>query len=196
MHNRYYISGQASNNIKNTKNRIDSFYNNKNSINLTDYSRLKDKFKNQLQENLLLSTQDTPFQIQGGFDELGFIFSYQNTLELILSAYNTKHSEPDLKLEVRNLYTLVEYEYFQFKLEGKKSFSKTQKSKELEKEFELLKENNLKQIQFLKDQQFNNEEINIILNLFTINKYNSINLRHINNLKKIDYYTCCAFRLN
>ncbi|MGY0407429.1 MAG: hypothetical protein ACWIPJ_03600 [Polaribacter sp.] len=183
-----YLSDQSRNTIETTKDKIDNFYNSKSSIDSIVYSKLKDKLESKLETNLLNCTQNTSFQVQGGFDKYGFILNHNSTLKAILKSYNSKYSKLDLEIESKQYYALVEYEYYLFKIKGKQTFTKTDEQKNLENEFVSIKEKNSKQIQFLKDKSFDNREIDIILNWFSLNKFNQSNLRYIRNINKIEFF--------
>ncbi|MGC6438271.1 MAG: hypothetical protein ACON4B_04785 [Flavobacteriaceae bacterium] len=183
-----HLQKQINSTISATKFKIDNFYKNKNSIDTGLYSELKDNLESELKAKLLESTQSTIFQLQGGFDDFGFIFNYGDTLKTILELHSPLHSKLNLKIDPKQYFTLIEYEYYRFKIEGKKTTTKTENQKELKKEFELLKENNSKLVEFLKAKKFDNREVEIIINCFSFNKFNSLNIRHIRSLSNINYF--------
>lgn len=174
--------------IEATKSNIDNFYTNRNSLDVSLFSELTDELKSELKKKLLKSTQNTLFQVQGGFDDFGFILNFKDTLKSILELNNSKYSELNLDIKPKQYFALAEYEYYLFKIEGKNIFTKTEVQKNLQKEFISLKEKNAEQIQFLKNKDFNSTEIDIILNCFSLNKFSALNIRSIQNLKGVLFF--------
>lgn len=184
-----FLRHQSNRVIETTKNEIDNFHENKISAPTGTYSKLKDRLESKLMDNLLKGTQNTSFQVQGGFDEYGFIFNYDETLNTILKSHNSKYSKLNIEIESKQYYTLIEYEYYLFKIEEKKTLTKTDEQKNLEKEFELIKEKNSKLIEYLKIKDFDNREVDVIINCFCLNKFNSINsIRYIHNLGEVGFF--------
>lgn len=184
-----YLQKQTNNTISETKFKIDNFYTNKNSIDTGLYSELKDNLESELKAKLLKSTRSTIFQLQGGFDEFGFIFNYEDTLKTILELHSPQYSKLNLEIDPKQYFALIEYEYYRFKIEGQKTTTNADKQKELKKEFEMLKENNSQLIEFLKAKKFDNREVEIIINSFSFNKFSSLNIRSIRNLSKINFFS-------
>lgn len=184
-----YLDGQINNAISKTKFKIDNFHKNRNSIDNGLYSELKDNLESELKNMLLKSTQNTEFQLQGGFDEFGFIINYQDTLKSILKLHNSQYSKFNLEIDPKQYFVLIEYEYYRFKIEGQKTTTNADKQKVLKEEFELLKENNSQLIEFLKTKKFDNREVEIIINSFSFNKFSSLGIRSIRNLSKINFFS-------
>lgn len=183
-----YLLNHSSRATKITKLEVDNFFKNKDSVPSSIYSKLKDRLESNLIDNLSKNTQNTTFQIQGGFDNYGFIFNYNETLTAILKSHSPKYSNLDLNIDPKQYYSLIEYEYFLFKIEGKRNTSENEDQKKLRDEFENLKLKNQEQISFLKNKGFNNEEIDRIFNCFTLNKFCLSNIRYIKNLSQVDFF--------
>ncbi len=116
------LHNNAKNNIQETKNNIDNFYTNKNSLDVSLFSELTDELKSELKKDLLKSTQNTSFQMQGGFDDFGFVLNFKDRLKSILEVNNSKYSELNLNIEPKQYFALAKYEYYLFKIEGKNIF--------------------------------------------------------------------------
>ncbi|WP_299135481.1 hypothetical protein [uncultured Tenacibaculum sp.] len=188
-----YLNDLSKNAIEATKIDIDNFYNNKSSIGINIYSELEDLLESELKNNLMKCIKNTSFQLQGGFDKFGFILNYKDTLKTILKQYNLKYSKLNLNIEPIQYFALIEYEYFSFKIKEKKIFTKSEKQKKLQEEFELIKKEKPTQIQFLKNKGFDNREINIILNCFCFNKFNALDIRHIRSITKVGLFNLFYF---
>lgn len=168
--------------------QIDNFYQTwDSSHNPTLYSQLKDDYEKELRQKLLDKSKITPFQVKGGFDGNGFILNYEETLKAILT------STPKLNLDIEPNFAFIEYEYFKFKVDGKKIHPDSDNLKKLEEEFHNLKEANRKQIDYLKVKGYSNEQIDRVINCFSLNKFKALNIRSLRNLKHVDYYRLFFF---
>ncbi|GAB5398984.1 MAG: hypothetical protein Aureis2KO_05690 [Aureisphaera sp.] len=183
-----FLASQSNQIMQIAMNEINNVHNNKISTPIETYTKLKDKLESQLLDNLLRCTQNTLFQVQGGFDDNGFILNYENTLKTILKAHNSKYSKINFEIELEQYYALIKYEYYSFKIEGKKTNTTIEEEEKLKSQFETLKKDNEKQILYLKRMGFNNTEVNIILNCFSLNQFNSCGIRNIRNLSQVDYF--------
>lgn len=173
--------------------KINNFYENSKGISPSIFSKLKDNFELNLQQELLKCTQNTNFQVIGGFDENGFILNYDETLKAIITSVNLGDFKKGLSLELEQHYALLKYNYYEYKIIGTHPSSNTKDVKKLEEEFKSLKDKNNGQITYLKKRGFSNTEIDRILNIFSKNRFDILNIRHIRNIDKIDYYRLFYF---
>lgn len=172
---------------------INNFIKVKDSINSSLYSQLKDDFESELRKDLLKNTQNTTFQVVGGFDENGFLLNYDETLKVILKSNSYKITLPNLSVEVEPNFAAIKYEYYKYKIDGVQSNSSSDEIKKLEEEFNNLKDKNRSQIEYLKGKGFSNVEIDRVLNCFSFNKFSNLNIRHLRNLRNVDYYRLFYF---
>lgn len=179
--------------IRDIKKNINNFCASEQMISSPLYSKLKDDFEANLRQDLLKSTQSTKFKVIGSFDENGFILNYNETLKLILQFENSIYSNPRFSFDLESIFALVNYEYFRYKTDGELISEKSEEAKNQKEEFENFKKKNNSQIKFLKAKHFSNQEIDIILNCFSLNKFNLLPIRQIRDLKKIEYYRLFYF---
>lgn len=186
----YHQSNKAT---ETTKNEIDNFHKNKICTPTDTYLKLKNRFKTELEDVFLKNFKLTSFQIQGGFDEFGFIFNYDKSLKAVLESHNSNNPKLNLELDPKNYFALVNYEYLLFKTEDKQTSTITKEQKLLDQGFEAFKDENYKQVKFLRNKGFSSREINIVLNCFSLNEYNPTNVRYIRNLKGVRLFIVFYF---
>ncbi len=100
---------------------------------------------------------------------------------------------PNLSVEVEPNFAAIKYEYYKYKIDGVQSNSSSDEIKKLEEEFNNLKDKNRSQIEYLKGKGFSNVEIDRVLNCFSFNKFSNLNIRHLRNLRNVDYYRLFYF---
>lgn len=175
-----------------SKKQVDNFLYGKKSVDIALYSQLKVELESNLKSELLKKIQIAPFQVQGHFDNRGLIFNYQQTFVSLLEQ-NSEGYELNLEIEPKCYFVQLHFNYYLFKIKGEHFVGDPNNNKELKKDFEKLRKDNRKQINHLEDRGFNSEEIDTILNCFSLNKFDSLGIRHFYKTSKIYYFNLFYF---
>lgn len=150
-------------------------------------------YKGEFKKTLFRSMEEKPYQYQGFFDSKGFFINDKLTLEKWLEISKNRRVKYDL-LNIPNTgVDLLVYKYFKLKFFNFSFQEGFKGSKELlRNQFYDLRKRNHSLVEYLKGKGFEEEEIDIILNLLTHNKYEKLSIRKID-FNQVEYFRLCYF---
>ncbi|HLV15612.1 MAG TPA: hypothetical protein VKY41_10550 [Xanthomarina sp.] len=123
------------------------------------------------------------FMLRGFSDNEGIFIDHRKTLVGYLLLLKGKSINYDLKTpNVKDSYVYLNYEYFNFKLNGKVIENDNilnNELNELHEELNIFKNKNTKLFIFLEEKGFSENEIDTIINTFFSGKYTDLGLRYI-----------------
>lgn len=156
---------------------------------------LKEDYKNYHKEKftraLFHSLEEEPYQYQGFFDDKGLYINDRSTLKKWLKISKQKKIKYDLQNIPSTGVSFLSYQYFQYEF-FKFSFQEGSKENKevLKNQFIALFKNNYSLVNYLKSKDFEEDEIKIILNFLTHNKYEDLGIRKID-FNQVEFFRLC-----
>lgn len=176
----YYIESD----LKDLVLEIDKLYNTKTFVGVSFESEYTQTIKSKYFNNYFQNLEST-FQFYGFFDEKGLFVDTDLTLTNALRFYLNNeidyyNNQDTLKLEISRMMSYLQIRYFYFKFFGKEPDDLFDEHKEhLKEEFDKFKSTNSKLVNFLSEKSYDSQEIDIILNMVSNNRYSELDIRYI-----------------
>lgn len=149
-------------------------------------------------EKLFDSVENNIFQFKGFADEKGLYFDVKNTLNDYL-AYLKTNEIIDIRYStnfpvIDNSLDYLLYQFFEYKVldinHFKNRFS-TEKEEILSGVLHTLKKENSDLIKYLSIKNFSSQEIDIIFNVLSDNKFSKLRIRDLNINKQVEFFNFC-----